>query len=448
MKWLQVSLDYASTEYAPDGVVQTPQALPMRVLDADGSLIAEQVASTERPARFDLSALEGPAFVRLIWPSGRSLTRRVDLKEGEDTELSFTDTDISRNEWAAWAVPRLHERSHLAAATASQAQGSVVSVPALEIARFDRAWLRMWVRTQGEWTASRPTWRHALRSPFVRQLDFELDERCHLLQIGGGYVPWRFVALPGRGACRVLFTPNQSTDPRAEPLKIVVSSYRRDAENLLEFLSRDALRAAGALREFGPLATRMLRGKHEDPVSAAAAAYFLLRSDGWREIPMDWFANLSDQFDWLADASLVHCVAKLRSGLASPTATDLAIDLLRKTMARGVPLFSEGMALLREAAASLGPPTGTPTDSLFEHIDRLTTSETWSGAAFSFSGTHPDQPTPERVLGMPGRPRLARRDGPRKGEHGDASSGSIRGLQDAVGGTASENAYVLLRDLS
>ena len=276
MKALTVSLNYSSTEHAPHSSQrQTPLAMPLRVLDADGSLVAEGVTSTAIPAQFDLSHVDGPAFVQLTWPSGKTQTQRVDIQEGATAQVSFNDSFISRHEWSAWAVPRLGARTSLASSQVA---------PDLRIDKFDRVWLRMWTFENSVWLPTRVETSASYQNDSARQLDFELSERCRLLQVGGANVPWRFVALPGGGTCRVLLTPNESDDPRAEPLKVLVTSFRRDAETLLEFLARDSLRAAHSLAACQSLAQQLLADKVEDPVSAIAAAYSFCfeRKDGER----------------------------------------------------------------------------------------------------------------------------------------------------------------------
>ena len=402
MKALTVHLNYSSTDYSPPTAGgQTPLALPMRVLDADGSLIAEGAASTTTPATFDISSLDGPAFVRLTWPSGKTQTKRVEVAEGSTGFVSFDDARMSHNEWSAWAVPRLGENTSLA----------TPELPAsVSIEKFDRVWLRMWSFENSAWLPTRVEAHQTYQNDSARQLDFELNERCRVLQLGGVNVPWRFVALPGGGACRVLLTPNESSDPRAEPLKVVVTSFRRDAEALLEFLARDSLRAANAVASYQPMAQQLLAEKTDDPVSAVAGAYFLLRTDRWRTIPRFWFDNLVNMFPWIADGPVIRCVLMLRQGLSVDSDATQAVAMLQDSMNRGVPLFSEGMSLLQEAASVLRSASGSERQGVFEQIEHLVASQAWAGAVLSFYGETPYAPSPERMVGLPGkaRPQLKR----------------------------------------
>jgi hypothetical protein len=202
----------------------------------------------------------------------------------------------------------------------------------------------------------------------------------------------------------VLITPSESTDPRREPLKVVVTSYRRDAETLLEFLARDSLRAATSLATTGPLATRLLQEKTDDPISAIIGAYFLLRTDGWRSVPAHWFDNLFHMFPWVPDPAIIRCVIALRSGVSVGTGgVERAVADLETAWRRGLPVFAEGITLLQEAASVLRASERAPKHEVFESIERLAASEAWAGAMLSFRGERPTFPSPEKQLGSLGR---------------------------------------------
>jgi hypothetical protein len=202
-----------------------------------------------------------------------------------------------------------------------------------------------------------------------------------------------------------LLTPNESDDPRAEPLKVLVTSFRQDAETLLEFLARDSLRAARSLAAFQPLAQQLLADKAEAPVSGIAAAYFLLRTEGWRKIPGDWFKSLFLMFPWLADPAVIQCVLMIRQGLSLDGDEIEATELLQTCLNRGVPVFSEGLSLLQEAASVLRSGSGSSKQGAFEQVEPLVASQAWAGAVLSFYGETPDQPSPDRVVGLPGKSR-------------------------------------------
>src|SRR5262249_37652478 len=149
------------------------------------------------------------AFVRLTWPSGRAETQRVNLQRQPQASVTFSDSRIAPNEWSAWAIPKLNPRTPLA-----KASGDVD----LGLDRFDNVWLRLWKFDQDAWHKQRLQPSATYRNGAAWQLDLSLEARPWLLQVGGSTVTWRFVSLPGGGPARVLITPKDSTDPRADEL--------------------------------------------------------------------------------------------------------------------------------------------------------------------------------------------------------------------------------------
>jgi hypothetical protein len=402
MKQLTIHLAYGSSlqsnrRRGADG----DMFLPVKALDEDGSILAEGAAGLGQPALLSFPDATAQVFVRLTWPSGRTQTQRVSLDGGPEAELTFGDESLSSNEWSAWAIPRLNARTPLAAA-----RGDID----LNLQQFDNVWLRLWRRQDGNWQQAPLRPDATYRNGAAWQLDLTLEDAAWLLQLGGSKVPWRFVSLPGGGPARVLFTPKDSSDPRSEPLKVVVTSFRSDAETLLEFLARDAMRAADALAGSQSLAHHLFAEKFEDPISAVAGAYYLLRRGDWERIPRYWYENLSREFRWLPDASIVHCVRLLREGADARSSQETPFDLFEQSLKRGWPVFEEGIALLQEAAATLRQVAQSRDSDLCDQVQALGTAQSWAGAATSFYGRHPDAPTARQWVGMPHAPRRRRLD--------------------------------------
>lgn len=396
MKQLSVSLQYGTANFGRRGGPDAAFALPIKVLDVEGSVLAESAATVDRPAGVQLPDDTGLVFVRLTWPSGRSQTQRVDLSGRADGSVAFTDQRISPNEWSAWAVPKLNPNTPLATP-----EGRVD----LDLDRFDNVWLRLWRLDRDVWTMEKMTPDAVYRSPAAWQLDLTLSSAPWLLQLGSPKVPWRFVSLPGGGPARVLLTPKDSNDPRADELKVVVTSGRADAETLLEFLSRDSMRAVSSLANSTAFARNLLQQKFEDPVSAVAGAYYLLRVDRWNEVPLSWFENLSRHFAWLPDAAIVHCVRLLREGTDAAVSERTPQELFVQSLRRGWPVYAEGINLLQEAASSLRGASRTRDLEGFETVRALGSAKAWAGAAASFYGKTPAQPSTQLWVGSPHAPR-------------------------------------------
>jgi hypothetical protein len=401
MKHLIVRLAYAASDFGRRRGPEAGLALPVKALDSEGSVLAEGATNGDKPVTLDLPDTTDLAFLRLTWPSGRSETQRVSLENRSQTEVTFSDSAISPNEWSAWAIPKLNPKTPLA-----MARGDVD----LGLDRFDKVWLRLWKFSNGTWSQEKLKPEATYRNGAAWQLDLSLGPFAWMLQVGGSKVIWRFVSLPGGGPARVLITPKDSTDPRADALKVIVTSFRADAETLLEFLARDSMRAAGALASSEALAQQLFADKFEDPVSAVAGAYYLLRVGAWQRVPLWWYENLSQQFGWLPDAAAIHCVRLLREGSDDQASAFRADNLFVQCLERGWPAYAEGVALLQEAAGALRGAVARSDGTLFSQVQALGAAKAWAGAAASFYGRSPDTPSALQWVGMPRAPRRRRLD--------------------------------------
>lgn len=400
MRALVVNLDYGSSvlpQYRRDSSLGT--ALPVKVLDADGTIIADALTSQHLPAEFNIPDDFQTVFVRLTWPSGKTETQRVTLSPNSTSAVTFSDANIARNEWSTWAIPLLNSRA--SAVSVKRPSGHTIE-------DYLKVWIKVWQFEQGKWHSMPIIPRMQFGSDVARQVDLELDAKPHILQVGGSAVPWRFVALPSSGPCRILLTPNDSKDPRADRLKIVVSSFRTDAETLLEFLARDEVRAANTMANSVEMAVMLFKEKFHDPIAAVAGAYYLLRIDDWDRVPLWWWENLSRNFPWIPDTAIVHCVRLLRAGLEDELARVEAVDLFKRCLDRGWPVYEEGLQLLQEAGSLLRHIADRGDAEYFAKVESLVTAKVWAGAAFSFYGKVPSKPSAVLWVGMPNAPRRRR----------------------------------------
>lgn len=393
MSKLTVHLDYMSASAGRDYQPNENLALPVKALDSQGAILAEGAARLGEPALLYLPAGTSQAFVRLTWPSGRTETQRVLLSNQSSAELTFSDDNISQAAWSAWAIPRLGVRTPLATAHDDVD---------LDLDRFQRVWLRLWRNDNGKWSQVPLRPDETYRNGAAWQIDLTLDNAAWLLHVGGSNVPWRFISLPGGGRARVLLTPKDTRDTRGDSLAIVVTSFRPAAETLLEFLARDSMRAADTLVHS---AHYLFAEKFEDPVSAVAGAYYLLRRGDWQQIPLEWFQNLSRYFGWMPDTHLLYCVRLLREGTAVTSANEEPIQLLVASLSQGWPVYKEGIALLQEAASALRAEFRSLQDEIFDHIQAIASARSWTGAATSFHGRQPEMPSTVLWVGMPHAPR-------------------------------------------
>jgi len=398
VKHLNISLAYRRSAFARPNDMDFDVSLPVKALNADGTVLDEGSSSASQPAKLKVPRDTVIAYVRLTWPSGRTETQRVDLSNTNDAKVTFSDAAISRDKWAAWAIPKLSPKTPLARPESPADIG---------MDEFNNVWLRLWRFKDGIWKREKLRPIDERRSKVATQMDLDLDQGHWLLQIGGSQVTWRFVALPCVGRVRVLITPKDSKDPRADELKVIVTGFRERAETLLEFLSRDAMRSVNALTESDSFARHLFSEKFEDPLAAVAGAYYLLRFNRWSSVPLHWYESLSTNFNWIPDTAIVHCIRLLRSGSEDYSDRWNPKALLQQALSCGWPIYAEGVLLLQEAASLLK--SSTPGDMVLPYISQieaLGAAQAWAGAATSFYGRTPDAPD---VLHWVGRPQAPRR---------------------------------------
>ncbi|WAC73539.1 hypothetical protein OU995_01960 [Roseateles sp. SL47] len=405
MKTLKIHLRMASIDEAfradePKSKRSIP--LPYKVLGNQGQLLAEGVADSAKAASVKLSnaADAQHVFVRVVFPGGKAVVKQIDMKAPGKAEVDISDESLPGDSWAKWAVTR-------------SALNHASPEP---LAKLGNVWLRLWGNSNEEgWqpVADLPS-SNTRTNEFAKQVDLDaaFPKQSRLLQFGGAKLPATFVSLPPT-RCRLYFTTNPDPDSTSLPVKVVLTSFRPEAETLLEFLARDALRAADSVSKFDKVATELLHDKVQDPIGAVIGAYFLLRMGRWKETNLRWFDNLYDWFPWSSDAALIRCAVTARSGISGPEQFEVFFTQLQEALVRGYPLFEEGHRVLKEMlfvlqgalnsrqrfADSNNPVYQMVLDWCWD----LASARVRIGSSFAFTGTLPGTPSSQRHKGPPVR---------------------------------------------
>lgn len=346
------------------------------VLDKDLHLVVQQTIAVGEERHFEVPA--GRYGVRMLLPSGRSLTDSVAAKESTRAPHVMDLNEISPHEFLRRTV--VLKSAPLGAPASFDEPG------------FGSVWLRLWARSQGTWRVEpwpRPqaTW----ESDAVRYW-FQIGRRQHMLQLGGPRIPWTMVSLPAAERLEVTIRPSRNQDePR---LAVTVATDNNSVEALLGYLSIGALGHAGLVNQ---QAEELLFGKLANPAAAAVGGYYLLRVSDLERLH-DWPQNLANWMDWMPDGAVIHAWQLIREQqeAENPSAAALgaARDRLLEAVERGTPVYTEGLRLLVEglklldfeaagqdrevrdavdrvrpfaAAADLGQPTTTYTGSSPSH---------------------------------------------------------------------------------
>ena len=363
--------------------------LPLAIVDADDQVAASGSLTTGRPQQIAFVAGESPLFARLRLPNGRALVEPLRSAGRWRNKVSFTVGDESPHEWMAWSAPRLDLRRRSDA-------------PLIEQPGMTRAWMQLWELASGarRWQRRPILTRSRMHADEALQLELQRTDRPRALVVHLGTEGPRVFSLPQRETM-VLVTTAPSLASDASP-RVLIGGYGPAAEGILEFLRQGSMGAVGTVLDPGSdLAKDLLRDKMRDPVTATAAAYYLLRKRDWERLPQSWLGNLSKWFAWIPDAHLLRDVSLIQRGMDASDAASLAAQTLKQALARGWPLFAEAITLLEElliyAERASGPSAlCKPQRALLRAV--LAAARP-AGLTFGFLGDGPGRPlTPWHVL--------------------------------------------------
>lgn len=366
--------------------------LPVDVYSPDGTVLARGIASPTMPAHFELRTSNGHELERVYvlgtLPNGAILQQRVELI-GEQAQATLRLGDDSPHEWLEW-VTQFRSLGHLHARSQSEAVAP---------RRIGKVWMTLWLLEEGRWEAKKVEALAQQRDVGMQQIVLEVPNKPHLLQIGGEEVAWRLVSLPPGGPVRIALT--RRADEGGDALEITIGRSQPDNELIMSYLARGAVSEADRLAEAWHVADLMLHDKHDDPVSAAAGAYLLLKNRRL-ERRTRWVDNLVNLFPFMSDGAIVSAaLAAQRDGV---TASEIRskIDL---ALARGFPIFSMGISLLVETMAAVhrGKKESKRFHMAYLAAQAYARAQCSKGAYFAFYGKSPAEPAWTQIYGVEGQ---------------------------------------------
>jgi hypothetical protein len=141
--------------------------------------------------------------------------------------------------------------------------------------------------------------------------------------------------------------PYHGINREAPPLLARSPSGDRVADALFAYVRGGRLDLARqAVPAFAAQAERFLYEKYLNPIHAILAAYTLQKVGG--DEHSDWLSNLAHSFQYLPDGALLYGWYLIRAGRAPE-----AKEFFRTALARGVPMYSLGVRLLRDGLSFL-----------------------------------------------------------------------------------------------
>ncbi|HGW5375678.1 TPA: hypothetical protein ACNIJL_004708 [Pseudomonas aeruginosa] len=373
-------------------------ALPVEIYTPSGSLIDSGVASSWYENTFDLdlrksSQVERPlerVYVFAKLPGGTTIQEVVELNAGGG-EAILNATEQSPYAWLEWVTP-FRSLQHLSGEQANHPMGPSVGTSR----RIGKVWATLWQFQDQRWEATEVHFDSLRGSRGIRQLTIDVPRRPHLLQLGGEELAWRLVSLPPGERVNIALTPSPQ-ETGGDALDITVGRQYPDNELVMSYLSRGALPEVSQLAEFMQIADRMLHDKFDDPISAVAGGYVLLRT-GQLDRRERWLRNLERHFSYIADVKILKAaLAREQEGVPENSIRQMLLDSLEI----GLPIFSLGMTLLIDSMAAMhrGERENKQFHRAFLAVQAYVRARCSTGAYLAFHGKSPAEPLWSPIYG-------------------------------------------------
>lgn len=369
--------------------------LPFEVFSSDGELLVQGTTSPMHPAVVDVQY--EPGEVRRVHVVGR-------LPIGDRVHVAFQlgdgPNDVflpmgsrSPHEWLQWVTP-FRSLSHLYSSHDSQ------RTMMQSHRRIGRVWMTVWALQNGYWVATdmRPT--DEMHDKGIRQVSLDVPAGPHLLQVGGDNVAWRLVSLPPGGLVRVALTGSASEE--GDSINVTIGRKHATNELIMSYLSGGAVMEAQLLGDAWQAADLALYDKEEDPVSAVAGAYLLLKLKRLDE-RRGWVDNLVNRFPYLADGAIVAAALALQR---SDSDEKTVRNYLNYAVNRGLPVFALGGSILVETMAAVhrGKRESKKFHAAYRAAQAYNQARCPKGAYFAFYGRSPAEPSRIQIHGAADSP--------------------------------------------
>lgn len=371
---------------------QTPVPLQIEVADHKLKPVKTQITYTNDRPSFDLEP--GTYAVTASTPSGAQVQRVVEVRQGETQDVTLPLYDISPREDYEWAY-MTQKRTPLSL------QGKPLREPELE-----DAWIRLW-QSHGNGHELVVSGYESYETPNGRFIQFDsMPEGVNCLQVGGPDAPWKCVAIPPLTPCKALI--QASPKHSKHPLDVTVASDNLAMESLLTLLQRGEIKMASEIeQEQARLAEEMVFYKRKDPMAAAVGGYFLLRIQDYARLH-NWANNLANWFTWMPDGAIIHAwqlIAQFRQTAGGKENNlDQARERLIEAVARGYPIYSEGLRLLRDGLILFDQKAEGEDPEIRAALNEAGayySAADLSTSTTTFLGETPYSPSPKPITGVP-----------------------------------------------
>lgn len=375
--------------------------LPVEIYTPSGSLVGSGVVSSWNETTFGVSSREKSqadkplerVYVFAKLPGGGTIQEHVELGPTGWGKAILNTAKHSPYKWLEWVTP-FRSLQHL---SDNQAHALMErSAEAGSVRRIGKVWATLWEFQEQRWEARNVKFESLRGNRGIRQLTIEVPRHPHLLQLGGEELAWRLVSLPPGEKVNIALTPSPK-EVGGDALEITVGRQYPVNELVMSYLSRGDLPEVSQLADFMSIADRMLYGKYDDPISAVAGGYILLRT-GQLDRRAQWLNNLERYVPYIADVKIIKAaLAREQEGVAENDIRQMLLDSLEI----GLPVFSLGMTLLVDSMAAMhrGEHENRQFHRAYLAVQAYVRAKCSKGAYLAFYGKSPAEPLWSPIYG-------------------------------------------------
>lgn len=367
------------------------QALPIEIYTPEGSLIDSGAVSSNQSKLFDLPMRQNGdddriferVYVFAKLPGGATIQEVADL----DVWGGKVVLDVAKSspyEWLEWVTP-FRSLSHLSNKNIQETTGLSI----YQSRRIGKVWATLWEFREKSWGAKNVNFERLKGDRGVLQLTLDVPCCPHLLQLGGEELSWRMISLPPGKRVNIALTPRMH-ETRGDALDITVGQEQRENELIMSYLSQGCLPEVTKLAELMEISDRLLFDKFNDPISAVAGGYVLLKTNKLEERE-SWLDNLNSHFPYIADIKILKAaLAREKEGILEKDIRQMLLD----SMEVGLPIFSLGITLLHDGMAAMhrGADETRNFHRAFLAVQAYVRAGFSKGAYFAFYGKSPAEP--------------------------------------------------------
>jgi len=366
--------------------------------------VRQQSLAVDESTSFDVS--EGSYLLRTLWSDGRKTQRVIEVPSAGTTVVleapapkpSWEDASagpilptaiIYSTSRGLRPAPPLRRRGGRGAGTIAitgrKKIESYLNETGMVLQGPSEPEPRLWRQTANSEWEERPIHADTAVVPGGIDLNLSVGDSLHLIEVRSGRAQ-QFLALPAEQS---VVSIRSLLAESGFYTGVEVRTMDEDVEALKRYV-RDRELAVARVMAPEIMAERFLREKVASPRVAALGAYVLLRVGDLKRLH-DWPDNLAKWQPWLPDGPLIAAWQRLR---ANEPNYDEAFELLMEATHRGLPIYTEGVRLLKDGLDLFANDDERDWDvaDALAVIGRFGKAMDWSRSETTFFGDAPDRP--------------------------------------------------------